>query len=672
MPVFSVSNHHRVIGTHHQYLDKQKNKAAINKTSVSGNDVFLREGKIIHQLARAGNINESDAMKYNDTRKQIQAQSLLNIMMLILSLKPHTHPSSEPLSSASTSALTPFADNHNNSGNVFLNESIAINSLIDLPAQRQRNKRAAGCTCEVPKEVPKEVKARRQAKAQRANEKRVRAKAKADARAAMRAAIRAEAADSAAHLLGSAGSAMGGVVGSATGGAPLSMPVQLLGAAGTLGVLAGVGIGINAVSGDGTARTKEEATGEPMDIEDGQVEEPRTQAVKSDATKSNGKINSIADNKLSGNIEINRMDAFDNINHRQIVDSNDNIQEIDISHIPHLTQFIHPMNYYRWLFNHDKIDQAAVIHQQIISHYQTDDIYIHHYGDLEDAIPPRFFYLRNSIRELKSEIDKAQDLVNQALYNFQRTTIRNDDNILQYSPQNRIKKYLNGALGTNDKNIIHEAMKRLEHYLLELKFFFDNYKNNVIFATSKQVGVDYIHNSNCPNGFVMPLDSGNRIVIMADIFGENMVLNNRLHITAIHEASHIQVGSRDFVYSPITRSVGDASEILEVFNEALYTNGNEAIVCDELFLQCYVNFLDINVSNAQFLQLIKNDPMLQKNVMMDNADSIAQYISDIAQSRAYDHDYRRQRRSESHSSQINSRLLEHTILELLIKHGGVA
>ncbi len=668
MPVFSVSNHHRVIGTHHQYLDKQKNKAAINKTSISGNDIFLREGKILHQLARAGNINGSDAIRYNDTRKKIQAQSLLNIMMLILSLKPNTHPSSEPLSSASTSILTPFTDNHDSSGNAFLNETIPINSLIDLPEQRQRSKRAAGCTCE----IPKEVKAKTRAKAQRANEKRVRAKAKADARAAMRATMRAEAAGSAAHLLGSAGSALGGVVGSATGGAQLSVPVQLLGAAGTLGVVAGVGIGINAVSGDGAARAKTEATGEPMDINHDQVEEPRTQAVKSDATNSNGKINSIADNKPSGNIEINRMDAFQHVNHHPGVDGNANIQEVDVSHIPRLTRFINPMNYYRWLFRHEKTDQIAVILQHIISHYQTDDVYLHYFSDLEETIPSRFYYLKNSIGELKSEIDKAQALVNQALYDFKRTTMRNDYGVLQYPPQNSIKKYLKGALGTNDENIIYEAMNRLEHYLVELEKFFNNYKNNIIFATSKQTGVNYVHNSNCPTGFVMPLDSGNRIVIMADIFGESTVLNNRLHITAIHEASHIQAGSRDFVSSPITRLVGDASEILEVFNESLYINGNEAIACDELFIQSYVQFLDINVSNAQFLQLIKNDPMLQKNVMMDNADSIAQYISDIAQSRPYNHDYRRQRRSERNPNQINSPLMENTILKLLIKHGGVA
>ncbi len=651
MPIYSESHHNRAIGLHYQHSMNLKNKSSINKNQTIENNDLLREGKNIQGIILAKNSHFPVWPDHRITDKKIKLLMWFNVTLLITSIKPPSRfisPPELPMAPHRSGALQ---DKFHSLG---LGEAMASQSAVNLftlPGTHIRAKRATTCTCE----APEKSKAKKRAKAQRAEEKRVRAREKTTARAAIRAAVRAESAGSTVNLVGSA-------TGTATG-----MAGKILITGGSIGIGLGAGLGA------GIATSNRDTVAAPA----GKVSQGHpAQRPQVPAEKETNRAAAISGNTNNEErliqSEINRMDAFYRQNTPQSVDENANVQSVDISHIPRLTKFIHPMNFYRWLFKHEKTDQFMAIKQSIINHYRTDNVYIHRLGDPEENIPIQFSYLKNSIGTLKTEINKAQNLLNQALHEFQHTTIRNDFDILQYPPNNSIKKYFKGALGTNDESILYEAMVRFEYYLLQLNVFFHHHKDNIIFATSKREGVEYIHNPDCPTGFVMPMDSGNRIVIMADIFANNMVLNNRLHITALHEATHIQAGSRDFIYSPITRLVGDASEILEVFNEAIYTNGNEAISCDELFLQCYENFLDISISKEQFIQLIKTDTMLQKNIMMDNADSIAQYIADIAQSRAYDHDYHRRRRNGKQFEKANSPYLQRSIFKLLIKHSGLA
>ncbi|TKI06079.1 hypothetical protein [Martelella alba] len=527
------------------------------------------------------------------------------------------------------------------------------------PGVTSRRKRMQTCACDTEKRVKKEkrIKARAREKARA----RARAEARAAARTAARQTVMSEIAGGHTHR---AASAMGGVVGTAAGA--VGTGIKLLG--GALAV-AGTGAVVAGIATGAAGRPAQELT-KPYNAKNNARREQPMIPIVTPASKSGAAGTALGQDtgeRAAADIVTLSPEALPGPHLGGVV------YETGIEAIPRLSQFIHPMNYYRWLFGHEKADQLEAMKQHIAANYRTSDIYLHRLVDSDATIPERFQFLKNNIIDFRGEIEKAQSLVNLALYKFQRTTLRNDYGYLQYAPKNSIKVYLRGALGTDDENILHQAMLRLEYYLLQLKRYFDEYKSNIIFATAKQPGYDSINSQQPLLGFVMPMDNANRVVLMVDYFEDGIILNNRLHITMLHEASHIQAGSRDFVYSPITRFVGDASEILEVFNEALYAYGNEAIACDELFIQSYEHFLNVQVSVAQFLQKVKEDPMLQRNIMMDNADSIAQYIHDIALSRAYNQDYiGRSGRSERDTERLVGQLFIKAIVNLLMKQRGVA
>lgn len=672
MPISSVENHHRTINAFHfQKRKNEYNSRSKNDGQLLSNDGRLsstpypEEGRVLYQLSHAANITPSGGQIHTHPQKQLQAGAFLNIALLLLSLKDghKIRNMNPPLNGTSLAPGLPAQPAVNGSE---LLPAVVFNDMpVESAAASVRRKRTTGCTCEVSNELKKEkrLKARNKAKA--------RAKARAETRAEIRAEARAAVG---AETLASVGSEGTGstfhLLGSAT--KPLATSVIKMAGAG-LGTVSGIGAGTvmagSVLSGDGAQRGKHAAGS--TDTSGRRQDRKSSLAV--------GEVKTPSDKKGARHTDImidQSVQAKDTEQMRpyEIPDAGPShpLQEADISNIPRLTQFIRPMNYYRWLFQHAKVDTLSEIRENVERNYKTNDVFLHHFKDADSTIPDRFHFLKNNIHAFRDEINKAHHLVNEALRKFRRTTLRNDHGYLQYPPKNSIRVYLKGALGTDNESIIYQAMLRLEYYLLQLEKYFNEYKGNVVFATAKQASGTAGNTQNSPMGFTMPMDSDNRIVLMVDCFEGDAALNNRLHITALHEATHIQAGSRDFVYAPIIRNVGDASEILEVFNEAMYLNGNEAIACDELFIQSYENFLDVNVSAAQFIQLIKNDPMLQGNIMMDNADSIAHYIYDIALSRAYNHDYLSSARNTRDTGIKHGALFIKTILNLLMKQGGIA
>jgi len=653
MPISSLNNHNRTIGVFHLNQYKHKSSTQFKNDTILSQNTFLADGRLIQQLVHASNLEYAGEKRYDVIKKQMYAASLLHLTTLLLSIKPHGGVYNKGLPLDQKLLLPSVPAVHHTVNNSLVNADVLIDDAIVLPKNNIRNKRTAGCTCEAPKEINTEK--RQRARARTKTKAKARAEARAAVRAEAQAAVRAEAMGSSIHMIGAA-------AGTATGNAAGTLG-KIAGAAAGTALGAVVGAGAAGVLGGKSVMSEDAGLPDNKNTVDSPVKTEPSESAKSKVVMAN-----IMTHTSAVNNEINYMNPYD----MPVVGVSASIQNIDIRNIPKLTEFIRPMNYYRWLFQHSKTDKLAEIEQQIKYHYRTDDILMHSFKDSVWDIPDRFNYLKNNIEIFRAEVSKAEDMVNKALDKFQRTTRRNDYGHLQYPPQNSIRAYLKGSLGTDDVSILHQAMLRLEYYLLELRKFFGKYKGNIIFATAKKLNVEYIRNQQSPMGFVLPMDSGKRVVVMVDLFEGDLALNNRLHITLLHEASHIQAGSRDFVSSPITRLVGDASEILELFNEAMYTNGNEAIACDELFLQCYENFLDINVNEGQFMQLIKSDPMLQKNIMMDNADSIAQYIFDIASSRAYNQDYISQPRHRRNAGTGHRPIFIKAILNLLIKQGGVA
>ncbi len=171
----------------------------------------------------------------------------------------------------------------------------------------------------------------------------------------------------------------------------------------------------------------------------------------------------------------------------------------------------------------------------------------------------------------------------------------------------------------------------------------------------------------------MPMDSGNRIVIMVDYFDRDIILNDRLKITSLVENSSIQIGARSFIFSPKGRQAGDVNQILEVFDEDMFAQGKEAFMFDDLFIKSYENFLDVKVVDAvQLIQVIKNNPLLQKNIMMDNAHFMAKIIYDIAHDKADEHYSIFPVVNNINADEGLGQMFTKAILNLIIKQKGVA
>ncbi|WP_213992588.1 hypothetical protein [Sodalis sp. dw_96] len=342
-------------------------------------------------------------------------------------------------------------------------------------------------------------------------------------------------------------------------------------------------------------------------------------------------------------------------------------------YIPKLAQFINPMKYHQLQFGDKKSDTYEAIKRKIKSNYRTEDVCICYLKNTGNDVPDQFFYLKNNFNVFRMEINKVRGMVNKVLLKFNRTTKRNDFGCLEYHSQNSIKGHLQRILDTDDSTIVHQAMLRLEFYLSQLVKFFREDMGNIIFATSNVKNAPGIPFQEPMLGFTMPMDSGNRIVIMVDYFDRDIILNDRLKITSLVENSSIQIGARSFIFSPKGRQAGDVNQILEVFDEDMFAQGKEVFMFDDLFIKSYENFLDVKVVDAvQLIQVIKNNPLLQKNIMMDNAHFMAKIIYDIAHDKADEHYSIFPVVNNINADEGLGQMFTKAILNLIIKQKGVA
>ncbi|MFT4464212.1 MAG: hypothetical protein ACMX3H_04925 [Sodalis sp. (in: enterobacteria)] len=276
------------------------------------------------------------------------------------------------------------------------------------------------------------------------------------------------------------------------------------------------------------------------------------------------------------------------------------------------------------------------------------DFYQHKLTDPIENIPPRFESLRKKLPHILNEIRIAKKNVMKAKKLFMRSAMFNKFHVLTYPDNHPVKAYLKQVLRTVDEEILDQSMNRFLFYLNEMEQYFDGPLDKIIIATCSTTNDRYLHNTLCPMVFSMPLDSGNRIVIMADAFDVQPIPTTKLHLTALHEASH-RSDSVDFILSPTTRDAGDACEFMDVIDEALLNQYAEFIDNNSFFLKAYGHSIgrELNTDNVPwpiFHELIKRDPMLKANIVMDNADFIAIMISDIANNVKFNHNYRRARR----------------------------
>jgi hypothetical protein len=547
MPISSIHDHQRTIGV---YQQRHKKKG---KSSTKANTAFYQcnpfeEGRAIQQLAHAGNVTLCRKKNEKQINKHMLASSLLNVTILLLSLKPNHNDHNKTISFGREILITSLPDTHNASGAVLSCGNICFFDKFPLRKPCVAGRKTAG-------------------------------------------------------------------VFSRKKGSPAAPAI-----------------------GSRPAKTAKPA----LPAVKRHVEKP----AKTD------RVEAPPYNVSSGA-------------------ANQPVHYCERPFIDGLRQFINPMKYYQSLFEHEKSDQYGAIAKEIKNNYRTEDVCIRYLKDRDTDIPDRFFYLKKNMDMFRIEINKVQGVVSKALLKLKRSTEKNVFGSLRYHPQNTIVRYLKNALGTHDDGILQQAMLRVEYYLLQLENYFRKYKGNILFATSKIMNAPEIPFQEPLMGFTLPMDSRHRIVVMVDYFDKTVARKDRLRITELAEDANIQVGTTSFVYSPKSRQLGDGNEILEFFDEDIFANGKEAFIFDDLFIKSYENALDVRVDAAQLIQAIKSDPMLQKNIMMDNAHFMAKIIYDIAHYQSYGQDFLSPPHDRKNTNGLGP-VFTKALLNLIIKQHGVA
>lgn len=87
---------------------------------------------------------------------------------------------------------------------------------------------------------------------------------------------------------------------------------------------------------------------------------------------------------------------------------------------------------------------------------------------------------------------------------------------------------------------------------------------------------------------------------------------------------------------PGNGDTSDVTSILKQFYDAINSGNGEALPYAKTFVKGYENFCNLRpLTPLEFIERVRADKMLQANIIMDNADCVAQFIVDIGQGRPY-------------------------------------
>ncbi|WP_413728159.1 hypothetical protein [Sodalis sp. RH19] len=312
---------------------------------------------------------------------------------------------------------------------------------------------------------------------------------------------------------------------------------------------------------------------------------------------------------------------------------------VDLAGIPDRSTFMAPMNrFYAELYPY-KFDHTRDIADAIKQHYASPTTYQFGYGEDILKIPAEFSLLRNHINQFIQEVDRAHSHAAFVKDKFHRTTMTLPEGIMQYPEKNPIKCYLSKVLKTDDPSIIFQAMTRLRYHTEQIVKYFETTKQSIIFATCSTSARPYAYRAQSPMGFTYADDIKSRVIIMVDNFYAAQPLSTLPRHTVLHEVSH-HSGSLDFLISPSTSRVGDASEFMESFDDALNNRCTNYVNIEDDFARAF-NYDRGNMAlgKQQIRELLLRDPMLKANAVMDNADFIARFLTDIAENKPFDYDY---------------------------------
>lgn len=259
--------------------------------------------------------------------------------------------------------------------------------------------------------------------------------------------------------------------------------------------------------------------------------------------------------------------------------------------------------------------------------------YLHPLSAQPGNIPPQFTFLRQTVFYFSEAVQKAKFIASQLGHWFNQHYYHQADGLLiKFSATNAFESYMRRVLDNPHQQVMDQAVSRFKFYLDRINSYFEdeNYLSKVYLATAQ---TSDIPSPVIPGslGFTFRGDPHQRIVIMADRFADGQSYNNAVHLTALHEVSHISGGTLDFFTSPYTARVGEPEDITEAFIEQLEGKDQcDILQFDDHFLQAYAEKLGIATPSPEvFRGLILQDPMLRANIILDNADTLATIISDF-------------------------------------------
>lgn len=219
--------------------------------------------------------------------------------------------------------------------------------------------------------------------------------------------------------------------------------------------------------------------------------------------------------------------------------------------------------------------------------------------------------------------------------------------------EDAIDQYLSHAVDNTDKNIVDQVRTRLQevssrvHGLIK-ESQAKNYENFVIVSSklTKDPAKPDVYKSNVNFGddnevaFAIQGDRSNTIYIVNDQFfniksapEHERAEVARLQVdTIIHEHSHLAVSSIDAAYTLDDSTIAkDPQNIFNKIKNIVETKGIEGNDIADKFMGRLYRHLKIDpLDGPAANQLIKDNPALMTNIVLENADTLSWYLLDIA------------------------------------------
>lgn len=301
---------------------------------------------------------------------------------------------------------------------------------------------------------------------------------------------------------------------------------------------------------------------------------------------------------------------------------------IDIENIPRQNKFltrapVHPYMDRFVDFNADRGPVAEEMRARIRTSYRSENFFAYRLSESPEVIPPQYDRLRDRLGIYRSAVDRGKRLVETLDDHFRFIKIKKLTRAPEGDAKLRIiEDYLSDVLRLDTIDDIHikkiikeESMTRLQDYIRDMKFYFNNEIDNIYFVTANMHPYDMTRARGIERvgGFIFPVDEFRRVIIMPDFFLVRD-LDRYLSETILHEVSHI-AGTFDYHVS----SGAGIQDCMAKFNNVALGIEPGYIEFDDDVMEYYQHTTRRKLSKVQLTNIIRRDPVLRANLFMDNA-----------------------------------------------------